>query len=116
MDKKSCHFHTPPSTRASPDSWKAMENSDPGVIPFHHSIRVEQQPVSAVWRTRLNLLGTFFSSLKGSRVSPNLLVQPRGCSRSVGAERDAIGKKGRFLIPRQARTIPSKFTLADNEL
>lgn len=79
-----------------------MEDSDPGVIPLHPSIRVEQQLVSAVWRTRLNLLGTFFSPLKGSTVSPSLLVQPRGCSRSVGAERDAIGKKEDFDPPPSA--------------
>lgn len=79
-----------------------MEDSDPGVIPLHPSIRVEQQLVSAVWRTRLNLLGTFFSPLKGSTVSPSLLVQPRGCSRSVGAERDAIRKKEDFDPPPSA--------------
>lgn len=45
------------------------------------------------------MLGTFFSLLKGSIASPSLLVQPQGCSRSGGAERDAIGKKEDFDPP-----------------
>lgn len=50
----------PPLPHASPDSWKAVEGSTPGIILLHHNIRVEQQLVSAVWRIHLNLLGTFF--------------------------------------------------------
>lgn len=92
---KSPAISTPPSSRASPDSWKAVENSDPGVIPLHHSIRVEQQPVSAVWRTRLNLLGIFFPSKRRPRIP-----QPSGAAAGLLPERGGRAgcdwKKGRF--------------------
>lgn len=59
-----------------------MEDSDPGIILLHPSIRVEQQPVSAVWRTRLNLLGTFFLSKRQHRIP-----QPSGAAAGLFPER-----------------------------